>query len=309
MQRFLTWVKTHPLTVILLAIIVILATRQMNTFTGLSSRSSFSTGMGYPAAESMDYGVAMDSFAVNKMSPILPPRYGGSTNTAVPADQRMVVTNSHLSLLVTDVRDTVSKINSFVNSQGGFMVNSSVNEPEQGATGNVSIRVPVTQLDTTLEYFRSLAVRVVSENISGNDITDQYQDLDARLATLQQTKQKFEEIYNQARTVQEILQVQQSILDTQAQIDSVKGQMEYLKNTADSTLISVYLATDELALPYAPAEPWRPEAIFKEAVRSLVGSLRGVGTLVIWAAVYSPIVIVIAVIIWLIARWNKKKTV
>jgi len=75
----------------------------------------------------------------------------------------------------------------------------------------------------------------------------------------------------------------------QSQIDSLKGQEQYLEKNAQNAKITVYLASDELALPYTPAKPWRPEAIFKQAVRSLVGTLRGLGTLFIWLVVYSII--------------------
>lgn len=211
----------------------------------------------------------------------------GSVNPEVPLTDRKIVTQTDFSLLVKNVTESIKSVKSQAESLGGFMVNSSANYPEGGATGYISVRVPSAKLDSFLESLRGLAVRVVSENITGTDVTDQYKDLDSRLSTLAETKATFENIMRQAKTVDEILRVQQSIFQVQDQIDSLKGQKKYLEDTTATSLVSVNLATDELSLPYAPAQPWRPSVIFKTAVRSLVSSLRGLGTAAIWLAVYS----------------------
>src|SRR5690606_35568276 len=115
---------------------------------------------------------------------------------------------------------------------------------------------------------------------------------EARLATLNQTKQIYQDMLGRATDVDEILRVQQSIFSVQDQIDSLQGQLQYLSNTTQSSLVTIYLSTDELSLPYAPGEPWRPQVVFKTAVRSLMMNLRGAADLVIWAVVYSPVLLV-----------------
>lgn len=137
-------------------------------------------------------------------------------------------------------------------------------------------------------------------------MTDQYMDIEARLKTLEKTKTKFEEIMDKATKVPDILQVQREIISLQSQIDSLKGQQEYLKNSAKSAKLTIHLSTDEWSLPYAPEDSsFRPNVIFKQAIRSLVQTIRGLVAKLIWVGVYSiiwvPIVIVIGII------WKKKK--
>jgi len=149
---------------------------------------------------------------------------------------------------------------------------------------------------------------VVSETVSGRDVTDEYVDIEARVATLLKTKAKFEEILAKAEKVQDILEVQRELINLQDQIDNFKGQQNYLEKSAQVSRVTIYLATDELALPYVPAEVWRPQVIFKQAVRSLIVVLRKMGTLIIWLGVYSVIWLP-AVGVYLVFRyWRKKKT-
>jgi hypothetical protein len=75
-----------------------------------------------------------------------------------------------------------------------------------------------------------------------------------------------------------------------------------LEKTAKLAKITLYLSTDEYVLPYAPTTPFRPEVIFKQAVRSLVGTLRGLVRLGIWLGVYSVIIVPVGLMIWFFSR-------
>jgi len=220
--------------------------------------------------------------------------------------ERLVVKASSLSLVVDDVREASEGVVNNAQEIGGFMVSTSLSKPEEAPFATVIVRVPAEKLSEALDYFRSLAVKVSSENILGHDVTDQYEDIGAKLETLNKTKAKFEEILDKAEKIQDILQVQRELTSLQAQIDSLKGRREYLEKTAKLAKVTVYLSTDELSLPYQPEGAFRPKVIFKQAVRSLVKTLRGIAKLFIWLAVYSPVWGVTLVIIFVV-KWFKER--
>jgi hypothetical protein len=105
-----------------------------------------------------------------------------------------------------------------------------------------------------------------------------------------------------AEKVQDILQVQRELINLHQQIDNLKGKQKYLQSNAQMAKVTVYLSTDELALPYSPTHPWRPKVIFKQAVRSLIGTVRLAGTAFIWVGVYSIIWLPLLLVAWLIKR-------
>jgi len=217
---------------------------------------------------------------------------------------RLVIRDTGLSLLVEDVPVTVENIKQSAEQLGGFLVSSHVSKPEESASGQITVRVPSDRQDEALASFKNLAIRVVSENVNGRDVTDQYVDLEARLEVLNETKAKFEAILDQADEVNELLQVQRELTNLQAQIDNVRGQQQYLEQSAELTAITVYLSTDELALPYAPDEVWRPQVVFKLAVRSLISSLRAVGDGLIWLGVFAPLWLPILLLAW---WWSRRR--
>lgn len=232
------------------------------------------------------------------------PAPAGQVVPQTEVEERMVQESSNVSMVVKDVRKSLDNIIDYAVSKNGYMISSSLNQPQEAPFAHLQVRVPQEELRPTLEYLRNLSVKVTSENLQGRDVTDEYFDLKARMETLVKTQVKFEEILDQATTVDQILRVQREIISLQSQIDSLKGRQEYLEKTSQTARLSVYMSSDEWSLPYAPQEPsFRPKVIFKTAVRSLVKCLRGLGKLGIWLLVYSIIWLPALIIFW----WWKKR--
>ena len=266
------------------------------------------SGPVYPLSMSSRQGAVQEMAVSNAL-----PKAGGGfippvNNGIAPTDSsdRMVIKESTLSLMVKDVAESIKTIQTATEKSGGYLINSHLSKPQESGSGSISVRVPESKLTGALAEFRKAGLRVIDEYISGNDVTDQYVDLEARLATLNKTKTKFEQILEQTVQVQDLLNVQRELVNLQQQIDSIKGQQQYLAQSAKLSKVTVYLSTDEFSLPYSPADPWRPNVVFKLAVRSLVSALRGIGTAAIWIGVYSPIWAPILFSVWLI---NKKKRI
>lgn len=296
------WVKNNKLTFILLLVIVYFVfLRDRHLLYGLipqiGSRS-------YSSFEAMDSGYGEAEGVAYKS--VSRPSIGGAPAAPTPeVSDRMVQETSNISMVVDSVRQSLDAVLNHVSGIGGYMVSSSLNQPEEAPFATLIVRVPQPELRSTLEYLRGMAVKVTSENLLGRDVTDEYLDLEARLGTLNKTKAKFEEILEIATEVDDILRVQREIINLQSQIDSLKGQQLYLQKTSETAKLTVYLSTDEWALPYTPSEPsFRPNVIFKQAVRSLVKTLRGLAKLAIWLGVYSIVWLpALIIFIW----WRRRR--
>jgi uncharacterized coiled-coil protein SlyX len=301
-MKVFDWVKNNLLTTFLLILVVyLLLSKNSSLFSQKSffDSSSHSYSVEEMIAPSIDKGGFTDTIT----------SIGSSTrNAAVPQSDvadRMVVQTSNISMVVDDVRQKMDQILDHVDGKGGYMVSSSLNQPQEAPFANLVVRVPSDELRPTLEFLRGIAIKVTSENLKGRDVTDQYMDVEARITTLEKTKAKFEEILNKAEKVDEILRVQREVISLQTQIDSLMGQQQYLEKTSENAKLTIYMSTDEWSLPYAPEEPsFRPKVIFKQAVRSLVQTLRGLANKIIWVGVYSVVWLPILLVYW---WWRRKR--
>lgn len=302
-MSIINWVKTHKLLVILALIIAYLL--QNSPVSPLEPRSR--PGLGIQATDEINY--SNSGANVGMTAPSAGKSFTGETGfppqnyqQLSDSSQRIVIKESNLSLLVKNVRETGDKIVNTAKGMGGYMVQINYNNPNEQGYATVSVRVPTDRLDEALNQFRASAVKVTSENLLGTDVTEQYQDLDQNLTTLRATRTKFEEILKKATTVQEILEVNREIISLEQQIDYATGQKMAISDNARLTKITLFLSTDELALPYTPDKVFRPDVIFKLAVRSLLSTVQSFAELVIWAGVYALIWVPILIVFIIIKR-------
>jgi hypothetical protein len=82
-----------------------------------------------------------------------------------------------------------------------------------------------------------------------------------------------------------------------------------MEKSAELSLLTITIASDELSLPYAPSNSWRPALVFKQAVRSLVQSARTLANFAIWIGVYSVIWIPLLLGVLLYAKRRNKKLI
>lgn len=224
---------------------------------------------------------------------------------------RMTTLDTHVVLIVKNIENAMVGIEAQVRQVGGFVVSKNQNSQTEGGYGFVSARVPRDKVAETVSYLKTNSAKVISIDENGNDITEQFKDTQARLATLYETKTAIEQILASAtasKDLKALLEAQREVMNIQSQIDQEKGQENYLKEAAQTTLISAEFRTDEYALPYNPDTGWAPDKVFKNAVRSLVLFARSLGTVAIWALVYTPVLAVGAIIAIVILKQYKKYT-
>jgi hypothetical protein len=301
----ITWIKNNKLATVLFVVVAFFLLRNVGSYFGATSLSisAPSSMMGKSEfSDTVSLGAPAE-LSVSRSNYLPSPEYAPQADV----EDRLVIQESNLSLLVKNVVEVRNDILQYTKAEGGYMVSSNVSNPQDAPTATIMIRVPSDKLDSALEHFHSLSVKVVSENLSGRDVTDQYVDIDARLATLKATKERFESILAQATEIKDITNLTREILSVQNQIDALIGQQESLEQNAQLAKLTIYLSTDELALPYAPSETFRPNVIFKLAVRSLIGSLRSFATWAIWIGVYAVVWAPVVVVFILFKRWKKGK--
>ena len=130
----------------------------------------------------------------------------------------------------------------------GFVVSSNQWKDNGALLGTITIRVPADQFDNAMSTLRGMADEVTSENTSAQDVTQQYTDLNAQLTNLQATEAQLLDIMKKAVTVDDILAVQSQLTNTEGQIESIKGQIQYLQQTSATSLISVSLTQSKLTV-------------------------------------------------------------
>ena len=180
-MSLISWVKTHKLVTAIALIVAFLLFREyISSMSGVSLPSRDTSPSESTDVSSLGRAESPSFSLTNPLK--------STTETSTGTSDRIVIKNSNLSLLVKDVRKTGDQILSYAKNAGGYMVSTSYNRPSESPFATITVRVPTEKLDSTLDYFRSLAIKVTSENLVGADVTEEYTDIKANLATLKGTK-------------------------------------------------------------------------------------------------------------------------
>jgi hypothetical protein len=299
LHTLLIWIREHKLATLLIVVLSVvlfkdnsISNMSVSAFPSVGSPSTFGKRATYDMTQSA--GVQEAS-----VLPVPPVSGGGSAN---PSQTRMVSLNAYLSMVVKDIQEASKDMVIIAENAGGYMVNSSMSNPAGNGTANLTVRVLSAQMREVIESYKKLGIKVVSESISGSDITDQYEDIGERLRVLEDTKAKFEAMLKSSTDVQDSLSVLREVQQLQYQIDNLKGQEKYLEGSAKYSIITVSISKDEFELPYAPEESWSAQVVFKTAVRDLIRTLRSVAEKVIWVVVYAIIWLPVALVALFVYR-------
>ncbi len=277
-----------------------------------------SSGQHYGAAPTVQQNVPITNPQATSGAPIPMPPGGGYQN-------QMVVKNADIRLLVEDTDRALDGVTQTVVDAQGYMISSRTwYQPYSGRNykyATLTIGVPVDQFENAMRRLRSLAVQVLDENASGEDVTNQYVDLQSQLTNLEATRDRIRSFLDQATNVNDALLINQQLSQVESQIEQIKGQMNYLSNRSAFSTITInlepqlpkILATPTPVVtptPLAGLAPWDAGKTTQQATNTLVRAYRGIASFLIWffvviVPVFGPPVLLVWLVTWLLRRRSR----
>ncbi|MBV6397277.1 MAG: hypothetical protein HFACDABA_02887 [Anaerolineales bacterium] len=246
-------------------------------------------------------------------------------NTGAPVDaavyQRMVIKNAEIKLLVKDSDIAMDGVTQLVGDVQGYIVSSQIWFVDYGGANykyaTITIGIPADQFEAVLRRLRNMSIRVLNETASGQDVTDQYVDLQAQLVNLEATRDRIKTFLDDAKSVDEALRINQQLSEIEAQIEQVKGQMNYLADRSAFSTITIQIEPDlppatptpsPTPRPTATPVPWKPGETLQQSTQTLTSAYQGIVDFLIWFfVVLVPILLPPALIIWFVVRLLRRK--
>ncbi len=220
--------------------------------------------------------------------------------------ERMIVRTANLSLIVEDTEQTLEAVEDLATELHGYISDLRSWRMNEQLAASITLRVPAQSFEEARDRIKDLAKEVETENVSGQDVTEEYVDLEARLHNLEVAETELLELLTSAQETRQdaesILAIYREITSIRQQIEQIQGRMQYLDDVASLATLTVNLTPQEVEEPVV--EPgWEPLGTARDALRTLVNALELLVDLLIWAAVFVlPIAALVAlpfVLIWL----------
>lgn len=245
--------------------------------------------------------------------------YAMVTGDVNPAE-RLVIRNASLSIVVRDPGAAMDEIISMAEGMGGFVVTSNLYQRRLAngnlvLEGSVTVRVPALNLNEALEQIKGLVdnpqTDILTENISGQDVTAEYTDLKSRLRNLEDAAEQLRKIMETATKTEDVLRVLNELRSVTEQIEVLKGQIKYYEESAAMSAISVTIQAQETVAPITVGG-WKPEGVARDAIQALIDAYQTIASGVIWLVLFClPIALPIGLVVFFIVRgvlrWRKRR--
>ncbi len=166
------------------------------------------------------------------------------------SSDRKIIRNAELDLEADDPEDAQRRITALAELKGGFVVESQQSSSDIKANSrdivSMTVRVPAARFGDALTEIRQTATRVVLETVKGEDVTEQFIDIEAQLKAKKALEQQFMEIMKRANTVGDALTVQSQLADVRGDIERIEGRKRFLANQSNLSTIKIRLKTQKL---------------------------------------------------------------
>ncbi|HEY6093400.1 MAG TPA: DUF4349 domain-containing protein [Gallionellaceae bacterium] len=168
---------------------------------------------------------------------------GGSVSLGVRADRiggdekagRMLVWNASLSLEVSDVGASVDKAAAIAEQFKGYVEQKS----DSGETSaSLKLKIPAASFNDAVKAMHALG-EVTYSRVAGEDVTEQYVDLQARLKNKTELRDRLRQLLQKATDIKDVISIEGELARIQTEVDSMEGRLKLLKGQVDYATIDV----------------------------------------------------------------------
>jgi hypothetical protein len=197
---------------------------------------------------------------------------------------RKIVKTADLGLRSEEVRESAAQAQQLAAAAGGTVLSSQVYGSDDSVTAQLVLSVPSEEFERVLDELRNLGEKVTTDSVSGQDVTEEYVDLQSRERNLRATEESLLRLYDRAENVEEALSIQRELTTVRGEIELVQGRIKYLDQR--SAYSQITLNIQPVTSPPPPQPTWDPGDVVARAWDASLSVLQVMATAIISAVVF-----------------------
>ncbi|MHA7130719.1 DUF4349 domain-containing protein [Algoriphagus namhaensis] len=158
---------------------------------------------------------------------------------SISISDRKIIRNGFIQFNTNGIAESEAFLKKEVAQLSGYVADESSTSYGERSEKRMTIRVPADQFDLLLEKIQSHALKVDNMNVSSEDVTSEYIDVNARMQTKKELESRYRELLQKSNNVQEILQVERELANVRGEIESMQGRLNYLSNQSKMSTLEV----------------------------------------------------------------------
>ncbi|RFU63719.1 DUF4349 domain-containing protein [Peribacillus glennii] len=233
----------------------------------------------------------------------------GESEQTEPKADRMIIHNADLQLEVKNLEKTHLKLEEKVQSYGGYIVQSNVYSESEGfLSGTMVARIPEKSFQKFLGEAEGAAAKVIERSVKGEDVTEEYVDLESRLKSKRTVEARLLEFLKEAERTEDLLQISTDLGKVQEEIETIMGRMKFLNNQVSYSTVTINTFEEKVIVPNIDKEDlntWeKTKKQFAGSINFLLATLSAICVFILGNL---PVIIIMLGAIWIVYRAIKKR--
>lgn len=222
--------------------------------------------------------------------------------------ERKIVRNGELHIECEQPDAAQQRISQIAQTKNGFVVESQQSTSDVKVSTRdivqMTVRVPADKFTETVDEIKASAGRVIQETTKGEDVTEEFIDIDARLKAKKALELQFMEIMKRANSVDDALSVHGQLAEVRGEIEKIEGRKRFLENQASLSTIKIKLQTPAVFSTNSSGFSYRLSESFGSGFDIALNFILGLVTFVVGAL---PLLVFVGLPGYLIVRAIMRK--
>jgi hypothetical protein len=225
----------------------------------------------------------------------------------IKVQNQMVIYQADLQLRVKKFDQTVRSLEEKVLKYGGYITESNVSkEGNEEVSGSIKIRIPQKNFQAFLHDAERQAAEVLHRNITGQDVTEEYVDLESRLKSKRIVEERLITFMKVAVKTEDLLKISADLAAVQEDIETIQGRMKFLENQTSLSTVNITLYEKTVVIPAIDKDKLNTwEKTKKQFMKSTNMLLVGLSGLVVFILGNIPVLAILCVLAFLLFYYLK----
>jgi hypothetical protein len=225
----------------------------------------------------------------------------------IKVQNQMVIYQADLQLRVKKFDQTVRSLEEKVLKYGGYITESNVSkEGNEEVSGSIKIRIPQKNFQAFLHDAERQAAEVLHRNITGQDVTEEYVDLESRLKSKRIVEERLITFMKGAVKTEDLLKISADLASVQEDIETIQGRMKFLENQTSLSTVNITLYEKTVVIPAIDKDKLNTwEKTKKQFMKSTNMLLVGLSGLVVFILGNIPVLAILGVLALLLFYYLK----
>ena len=197
-----------------------------------------------------------------------------------------------------------TQIDTLLRSVGGYYDSEDYSNNDYAIQYDFKIRIPAEKFELFIAKLEQEGNNVIAyKNIEARDVTEEFIDLETRLTNKQKYLARYQDLLKNAKSVKEILEIQEKIRGLEEELESTAGKLKYMNDLVNYSTLSLNVSQKK-DYKYTPEQRAN---IVEKVKQSIVGGWYSFVDFLLILLYNWAFLIIIAVAIYYFVKYRKNR--